>query len=211
MCAFAKTPAYTLSPVQLCGGGGRVGKDRAYQLAPLNACSHFTDPPSPWFHRNSVTPGAYRRAEPLLRNALELMWREARGPHPYTARCYAVLGGMLARAGKLQEAGTQLQQAVDLMQVRGAAAGKLACSCRKVPGGSCRREAAGSWRYNYSRQWTSCRSGGQLSGVVVIMRRVQLIMEESRKDTACAREHVHALACMSACACMHEGTRVGFL
>jgi hypothetical protein len=62
-------------------------------------------------------PGAYRRAEPLLRNALELMWRELRGAHPYTARCYAVLGGLLAHAGKLQDAGTQLQQAVDLMQV----------------------------------------------------------------------------------------------
>ncbi|KAI8464297.1 MAG: hypothetical protein J3K34DRAFT_120548 [Monoraphidium minutum] len=61
--------------------------------------------------------GAYRRAEPLLRNALELMWREARGPHPYTARCYAVLGSMLARAGKLQEAAVQLQQAIELMQV----------------------------------------------------------------------------------------------
>ena len=60
--------------------------------------------------------GAVRRAEPLLRNALELLWRELRAPHPYIARCYAVLGAVLAKAGKLQDAGTQLQQAADILQ-----------------------------------------------------------------------------------------------
>jgi hypothetical protein len=80
-----------------------------------------------------LPPGAFRRAEPLLRNALELMWRELRGPHPYTARCYAVLGAMLARAGKLQEAATQLQQAVEIMQV-----GRRLGGCFEAPLGPVR-------------------------------------------------------------------------
>lgn len=79
-------------------------------VTPLVCLSHAT-------HTHTHT-GAFRRAEPLLRNALELMWRELRGPHPYTAKCYATLGAVLAKAGKLQDAGTQLQQAADIYQVR---------------------------------------------------------------------------------------------
>lgn len=34
--------------------------------------------------------GALKRADGLLRSALELFWRELKGPHPCVARCYKV-------------------------------------------------------------------------------------------------------------------------
>jgi tetratricopeptide (TPR) repeat protein len=84
--------------------------------------------------------GACRRAEPLLRNALELLWRELKEPHPYTARCYVALGSLLARAGKLQDAATQLQQAIDMQQARpGPLERSERCFARRAPrrGRSC--------------------------------------------------------------------------
>lgn len=57
--------------------------------------------------------GVHNRSEELLRKALELFWRELKGVQQQMARCYAALGGALLRAGKLQEANVQLQQALE--------------------------------------------------------------------------------------------------
>lgn len=41
--------------------------------------------------------GALKRADTLLRQALELFWRELKDPSPAVARCYRVRGGAVSR------------------------------------------------------------------------------------------------------------------
>eukprot|EP00775_Hariotina_reticulata_P003910 gene3910-4164_t len=60
--------------------------------------------------------GALKRADAMLRQALELFWRELKGPHTAVARCYKELGSLMLKAGKAGEASKYLQQALEMTE-----------------------------------------------------------------------------------------------
>ncbi|WIA36602.1 hypothetical protein OEZ86_007890 [Tetradesmus obliquus] len=59
---------------------------------------------------------ALKRADAMLRQALEYFWRELKGPHQAVARCYKELGALMLKAGKPSEASKHLAQGLEMLE-----------------------------------------------------------------------------------------------